>query len=139
MADRKERFLPRAAAVELRFRDESHPSDHATYLWYDPANPRLKMVVIVSGCLGCVEANLDPRRPDPAGDLPGSATSTYRISPWKLAFSGRIAGDPYPMNGLVVVLSRKGAVAGSEIVQLWLPKAQHALATTILNSFGTHS
>jgi hypothetical protein len=121
-----------------RFRDASSPSDHATYLWYDPANPLHKLYVTVSGCVGCVETNLDPHRPNPQGELPQNTQHTHWLGPWKLAFSAFTTDNPYPENGLVIVLNRGGAVAGSEIVQLWLPESQHALATQILNSFRAH-
>jgi hypothetical protein len=122
-----------------RYRDASYPSDHSTYLWYDPANPLRKMIITMSGCVGCVDTNFDPHRPNPKGELPIDATGLYWISPWKLAFSGYVTDDPYPENGLVIVLQQQHAVAGSAIVQLWLPSSQHALATRILNSFSAHA
>jgi hypothetical protein len=118
-----------------RFRDASYPSDHATFLWYDPTNPLRKLLVVVSGCVGCVSTNLDGRHPYPQGELPDEATNTYRISPWKLAFSGYTTDDPYPENGLVVVLAHGGRIVGSAIARLWLPQREHGLATRILNSF----
>jgi hypothetical protein len=118
-----------------RYRNASYPSDHATYLWYDPTNPLRKLLVTVSGCIGCVETNFDPHRPNPKGELPSYATGLYWISPWKLAFSGYVNDDPFPANGLVVVLDYNGRVAGSAIAELWLPTSQHSLATRMLNSF----
>jgi hypothetical protein len=120
-----------------RYRNASYPSDHSTYLYWDPANALRKLIVVASGCVGCVSKNLDPNRPDPSGMLPDWASSTYRISPWKLAFSGYTNDDPYPANGLIVVNKYQGQVSGSMIAELWLPKSQHSLATTILNSFST--
>lgn len=122
-----------------RYRNASYPSDHSTYLWYDPANALRKLLITVSGCIGCVETNFDAHRPNPKGELPSYATGLYWISPWKLAFSGYVADDPYQANGLVVVLNRKGNVSGSEIAELWLPASQHSLATRILNSFSARA
>jgi hypothetical protein len=117
-----------------RFRDASYPSDHSTHLWYDPANPLRKLLVVVSGCVGCVEKNFDPHRPNPAAEVPRGAT-TFRISPWKVAFSTYTSDDPYPENGVVVVLHRSAAIDGSAIAKLWLPQREHATATAVLNSF----
>ena len=80
-----------------------------------------------------------PTARNPQGELPQYVQNTHWLSPWKLAFSAFTTDDPYPENGLVIVLDRGGNVAGSEIVQLWLPANQHALATQILNSFHAHA
>lgn len=121
-----------------RVRTASTVGDHVTYFWYDPTNPLRKMLVTISACVGCVETNFDPHRPNPKGELPEYTSGLYWISPWKLAFSAYTTDDPYPENGLVIVLSRNGNVAGSAITQLWLPQSQHRLATQILNSFSAH-
>lgn len=117
-----------------RFRNASYPSDHATHLWYDPANALRKLIVTLSGCQGCVE-NGSPDRPNPAGELPQGVVSTYRIDARKLAFEAYTTDDPYPENGVVIVTERGGHVTGSIILQLWLPQSQHNLATYILNNF----
>ena len=118
-----------------RFRDASYPSDHATHLWYDPANALRKLEVVISGCVGCVETNFDPHRPNPLAEVPQGATKKHWLSPWKVAFVNYALDDPYPANGIVVVLNRHGNVAGSAIAQLWLPSSEHATATAVLNSF----
>jgi hypothetical protein len=118
-----------------RFRDASYPSDHATHLWYQPSNALLKMSVVLSDCVGCVSQNLDDTKPNPRGELPQGVVSTYRISKWVLAYEAFSSDDPYPDNGMVIVTHRGARVTGSVIVGLWLPQRQHALATTILNSF----
>lgn len=117
-----------------RFRDASYPSDHATHLWYEPSNPLRKMLVTLSGCIGCVSTN-NYTTPNPRGELPGDATTTYRLTPWKLAFSGFGTDDPYPSNGFVEVTHTSRGIDGSVIVELWLPQSQHLVATAILNSF----
>jgi len=116
------------------FRDASYPSDHFTHLWYLPSNPLLKLEVVGSGCVGCVSKNLNPRIPDPTGELPQGVASSYRISPWVLAYTNYASDDPYPDNGLIIVTRYKGTVSGYERFDLWLPASQHKLATTILNS-----
>lgn len=118
-----------------RFRNASYPSDHATHLWYDPNNPLRKMLVTLSGCIGCVTTNNYTTTPNPRGELPGDASTTYRLSPWKLAFSGFSTDDPYPLNGFVDVTHTSRGIDGSVIVELWLPQSQHLTATAILNSF----
>jgi len=120
--------------VGWRFKNESYPSDHATHLWYDPANRRKKLLVVVSGCVGCVSKS-NATVPNPQGGLPRGVTSTYRISPGKLAFAASSAADPYPDNGVVIVTRHGKTISGSIVLQLWLPAAQHGLATYILDNF----
>ena len=38
-------------------------------------------------------------------------------------------------NGIAIVTRQNGRIDGYVSVELWLPPSQHALATTILNSF----
>jgi hypothetical protein len=73
---------------------------------------------------------------------PASAVSdavrTHRISRDVLAFEGPYnqAEAGYDDNGLVIITRRRnGQIDGYVRVDLWLSYAQHALATTILNSF----
>ena len=120
--------------VTWRFKDASYPSDHATQLWYDPANPLKKLGVVVSGCVGCVSRH-NYTDPYPQGELPQGVTGTYRISPGKLAFTAYATDDPYPENGMVIVTRHGRAISGSIILQLWLPASQHKLATYILDNF----
>jgi hypothetical protein len=117
-----------------RFRNASYPSDHATHLWYDPANPLRKLLITISGCVGCVSTHNDTA-PYPQGELPQGVTRTYRISPGKLAFAAYSTDDPYPENGVVIITRRNHAIDGSIILQLWLPSSQHQLATYILDNF----
>lgn len=127
-------LLPRG----WRFADATYPSDHATHLWFDPRNALRKMVVVASGCVGCVSKNFDGRTPNPAGMLPANATHVHRISPYVLSFTTQWSGDPYdpyPDSGLVIVTHKAGRITGSIRVELWLPASQHALTTRILNSF----
>jgi hypothetical protein len=61
--------------------------------------------------------------------------SKLSLSRWEVAFTARGGGDPYPDNGIVIVLHRGSHVEGYVQVQLWLPASEHSAATTILNSF----
>ncbi|MGA2006132.1 MAG: hypothetical protein ABSH27_01045 [Solirubrobacteraceae bacterium] len=125
-----------AYSVELpigwHFKNESYPSDHATHLWSDPADARRKLEVVLSGCVGCASRGTQP---NPIGGLPAGVLSKLSLSRWEVAFTARGGGDPYPDNGIVIVMHRGSQVEGYVQVQLWLPASQHAAATTILNSF----
>jgi len=129
----------RTYSVELptgwRYRDVSYPSDHATQLWWTPSDPLARLIVVLSGCIGCVSTN-DYTTPNPAGAAAG-AVSTYRISPDVLAFTGGFAEDEadYEDNGLVIVTTQNGRIDGYIRADLWLPPGERTLATAILNSF----
>jgi hypothetical protein len=118
-----------------KFRNASYPSDHATHLWYDPANPLEKMQVVLSACVGCADQNLNPAVPDPAQLVPAGAASQTPVSPWAEQFRTYTSDDPYPDNGEIIVLQADGHVAGYDQIQLWLPASRHNQAAAILRSF----
>jgi hypothetical protein len=115
-----------------RFANASYPSDHATHLWFDPADALRKMLVVLSGCAGCAETN---GHPTPAAGVPQGATSVKRLSASEDVFANFTEDDPWVANGVSIVIRQNGRIDGYVSVELWLPPAQHALATTILNSF----
>lgn len=118
-----------------RFRDATTPSDHSTHLWSNPNDALSKMQVVFSGCVGCAE-DMNTGAPNPDALLPPNTVSHVRLNKWATAFEAYDTDDPYPNNGLIIVLrDSTGAVAGYASVNLWLPETSHALATTILNSF----
>ena len=118
-----------------RFRDASYPSDHATHLWWNPVDPLQKLEVVLSACVGCATRNLDPYQPNPRGLVPTGATAV-RLSIWTYAYQIYGSDNPFPDNGVVTVThDSRGRVNGWARADLWLPRSQHALATTILNSF----
>jgi hypothetical protein len=124
-------------SVELppawRFANASYPSDHATHLWFDPANALRRMIVVLSGCVGCAERN---GAPNPEGGVPAGATHVVRLSASEVAFEQfTAADDPWLANGISVVMRQHGAIVGYATAEVWLPPAQHPLATAILNSF----
>ncbi len=127
------------------FTNESYPSDHSTYLWTDPTDPLSRVEVLASGCVGCVSnVNTGYNEIEPAQALPTGVTASTSISPCKVAYAATFSGDDtatsvpadsYPDNGLIVVIDDGGRPGGYFKVDLWLPGTQHALATSILNSF----
>jgi hypothetical protein len=123
-------------SVELpstwRFANASYPSDHATHLWFDPVNALRKMLVVLSGCAGCAETD---GQPNPAAGVPQYATKVERLSASEDAFEDFTDDDPWVADGISIVIRQKGRIDGYASVELWLPPRQHALATTILNSF----
>jgi hypothetical protein len=125
-----------AYTVELpstwRFANASYPSDHATHLWFDPANALRKMLVVLSGCVGCAQTD---GRPNPAAGVPQGATNVRRVSPSEDLFEQFTDDDPFIANGLSIVTREDGRIDGYVSVELWLPPSEHSLATTILDSF----
>jgi hypothetical protein len=115
-----------------RFANASYPSDHATHLWFDPANALRKMLVVLSGCAGCAQTDGQPK---PAAGLAQHATDVKRLSASVDAFQDFTDDDPWVANGISIVTRQDGRIDGYVSVELWLPPRQHALATTILNSF----
>jgi hypothetical protein len=115
-----------------RFANASYPSDHATHLWFDPANALRKMLVVLSGCTGCAETN---GQPNPKAGVPADATSVVRLNSSEDAFQLFTDDDPWTANGISLLIRDNGRIEGYASVELWLPPGQHALATTILNSF----
>ena len=115
-----------------RFANASYPSDHATHLWFDPVNALRKMLVVVSGCVGCAEAN---GQPNPAAGVPQDATHVERLNSSEDAFEEFTDDDPWVANGISIVARKNGRIDGYVSVELWLPPRQHALATSVLNSF----
>ena len=127
------------------FTNESYPSDHSTYLWTDPTDQLSRVEVVASGCVGCVSnVNTGYNKIEPAEALPSGVTASTSISACKVAYVAKYSGDDtassvpadsYPDNGLIVVIDKSGEPGGYFEVDLWLPTSQHALATSILNSF----
>ena len=127
------------------FANESYPSDHSTYLWTDPTDPLSRIEVVVSGCVGCISnVKTGYNKIEPAEALPSGVTASTSISACKVAYVAKYSGDntatsvpadSYPDNGLIVVIDNSGQPGGYFEVDLWLPSVQHALATSILNSF----
>ncbi len=127
------------------FTNETYPSDHSTYLWTDPADQLSRVEVTASGCVGCVSnVNGGDNEILPAEALPSGATGSTSISTCKVGYVATYSGDDtatsvppdsYPDNGLVVVIDMGGRPDGYFRVDLWLPAGQHALASSILNSF----
>jgi len=114
-----------------RFANASYPSDHVTHLWFDPANALRKMLVVVSGCV-CAGPN---GQPDPGVGVPANPIHVVRLTRTQDAFQVFTDDDPWVANGLSIDILRNAKPAGYASVELWLPPGQHALATTILNSF----
>ena len=127
------------------FTNESYPSDHSTYLWSDPTDQLSRVEVVGSGCVGCVSnPNTGYNKIEPAEALPSGVISSAPISTCKVAYVATYSGDytatsvpadSYPDNGMIVVIDESGKPGGYFRIDLWLPSVQHALATSILDSF----
>jgi hypothetical protein len=114
-----------------RFANASYPSDHVTHLWFDPANALRRLLVVVSGCV-CARPN---GRPDPAAGVPANPLHVVPLSGTEDAFEVFTDDDPWVADGLSIDILSRGRPAGYASVEVWLPPGEHALATTILNSF----
>ncbi len=112
-----------------RVRNASYPSDHATIRWSDPADGAETVQIVFSGCYGCSHTlTTGAPRPTVGGNL--RVSSTYVISPTRLAYAAVSPGDAYPDNGLVIVTTQ-----GFTQIDCWLPQSEHHIATLILNSY----
>jgi hypothetical protein len=68
--------------------------------------------------------------------VPAGATHVVRLSASEVAFEQfTSADDPWLANGISIVMRHDGAIVGYATAEVWLPPAQHSLATAILNSF----
>lgn len=102
--------------------------------WFNPATPRQKLEVYISPAVGATK-NPQTGQLDVKHLVPKGASSDI-INPWKAAFQRSSQGDPYPDNGIVIITPPGSARPNGYIqVDLWLPAADHGLATQILNSF----
>lgn len=145
-----------------QFVDESYPSDHGTYVWYNPQDKQQRIEIVGSGCAGCVSniTGTDAYTiPVPTGGLPAASgnpagpepvvgpavDSTTPVSACQLNFhSTTFQGDytaqlfppsSLPDNGRVLV-SRlpTGRVTGFARIDVWLPASEQAEAQQIAGS-----
>jgi hypothetical protein len=123
----------RGYTVELpstwRFANASYPSDHATHLWFDPQNALRRLLVVLSGCAGCAQQE------GARAGVPAGASGVERLTGSTDAFQDFTDDDPWIANGISIVAREHGEIDGYVTVEVWLPPDQHALATTILDSF----
>ena len=122
------------------YRDATYPSDHSTELWTAPGDPKSRLEVNVSGCVGCVERESCTLKstgcgPYPAADVPHGTISKRAVGKWAEEFVARVPGSPYLDRGLVVIRHQGNAIRDWAFVQLWLPAAQKQLADSILAGF----
>lgn len=102
--------------------------------WFNPATPLEKLEVYISPAVG-VTKNPQTGQLDVKHLVPKGAASDI-INAWKAGYQTVSRGDPYPDNGIVIITPPGSAQPNGYIqVDLWLPAADHGLATQILNSF----
>jgi hypothetical protein len=125
--------------------DESYPSDHSTYLWYNPQDEQQRVEFYGSGCVGCVSnvTGTDAYTiPMPSGGLPTGVVSTTPVSGCQLGFlsttfTGDYTAQPFPPSSLPdtgqVLVSRfpSGRVTGYARIDVWLPTSNHVEAQAI--------
>ena len=95
--------------------------------------------------MGCVSnPTTGYNKIEPAEALPSGVAASTAISTCKVAYVAKYSGDytatsvpadSYPDNGMIVAIDKSGQPGGYFKVDLWLASAQHALATSILDSF----
>jgi hypothetical protein len=126
-----------------RFVDASYPSDHSTHIWYDPANPLKRLIVVRSACAGCIAGITDFRRMSEAkirSHLPGHPLRIWIDGPLRVRFLSYDT-DPwnnvYPDNGLFLVGHDIGSFKSlpAIYVHLWLPQRERSTALRILKNF----
>jgi hypothetical protein len=86
--------------------------------WVDPTDRGQKLVITVSRCAACVTSG---GKPHPRAVVPRYATTTH-VASGVAMFVGHVRGDSYTEHGLVVIRrDRAGSIAGSFVLQLWMP------------------
>lgn len=118
-----------------RYRDASYPSDHATYYYWNPDNALEQLVIVQSGCVGCVTKNNDGIHPDPSGEFPLNVTAQREVSPYEIRYRAYGTRSPYPTDGFVYVTHTDKGIDGSIIFALDLPETKTPLAERIIDSF----
>jgi tRNA A-37 threonylcarbamoyl transferase component Bud32 len=111
---------------------ESSPEGTTTDLWQGPSSSE-KLQVVTNDCGSCAEADGAPSARPLA--LPPGTTSSFEINSLATGFEARVAGNPNPDNGVIVVTRDGSAAAGYAQVDLWLPASLHDMASQILDSF----
>lgn len=114
-----------------KHKDETYPSDHSTDVFYDPAHPASKLVLINSGCAGCAGES----KRSPLNVLPEGAFNAKLMGKDAATYQRRMHGGPYLGNG-VAYIPKNPAQSGPGYVtaEIYLPASQHDLATAILNN-----
>jgi hypothetical protein len=122
------------------YRDATYPSDHSTEFWTDPADPKSRLELNVSGCIGCVKQpscmlHETDCGPDPAAEVPHGTLSKRSLGKWAEEFVARVPGSPYLDRGLVVIGHSGSTIRDWAYVELWLPASRKQLAGSILAGF----
>jgi hypothetical protein len=119
---------------DWHYRDVTYVSDHSTDIWWTSRDPLARVVVVLSGCRGCVMTASGAPRPGAA--LPTSYRKT-RLSRDVVAFSGPYeqAEANYEDSGRVFIFRSHGEISGYIRIDVWLSDSNRALAARILSSF----
>ncbi|MDR0345987.1 MAG: DUF4850 domain-containing protein [Nocardiopsaceae bacterium] len=116
-----------------RYRNETQPSDHTTDVFYDPADPGRRLVLVASNCAGCA-ANSGGTGRSPLNVLPAGSFRASRLSAVAAAYERKLPGNRYPGNGLAEIPRSQQSASGFITAEVYLPAGSHGLATAILNS-----
>jgi hypothetical protein len=125
-----DRILVPASWIE---HDEIPGGSSETAIFGDPTSASM-LVLGLNACALC--GFTSSGQPRPQNYLPGSGvTSSTLVNSYRLAYSQQAQVQGYITDGLIVdLLNAAQQPNGSITVAVTLPVAQHALATTILNS-----
>jgi hypothetical protein len=115
------------------FADESIPSDHNDWIYYDPANPAARFEFSGSGCGGCIHPGGDDTKPA-TPVLPGDVTRTVRLDGGAAIAFTEPPADGYAVNGVARLQGKPSNPDGYAITRVALPPADAAEATRILDS-----
>jgi hypothetical protein len=119
------------------FADETIPSDHDDLVFYDPANPAARIEYTATGCVGCIEIDVNAPTPraSAAVGVPGDAVRYDVYNGGLTAGFEETHADGYAVNGVVQVFGTVSSPAGYAVYRVSLPPADTALATKILDSY----
>jgi hypothetical protein len=118
-----------------QFANTSVPSDHQTNTWSDPSDASTSLVVVLSGCEGCVTTTPGSNTPDPNEVLPAGATVTQTVQPWQIYYTDAASPSGYTDFGTILVTHNGTAITGYVKLDLVLPASGSAAAHAVLASF----
>ena len=118
-----------------RYRDAGSEGNHVSYYYWNPDNALKQLVIVQSGCVGCVTKNADGIHPNPSGEFPLNVTDQREVSPYETRYRAYGTRSPYPTDGFVYVTHTDKGINGSIVFALDLPETQKPLAERIIDSF----
>jgi hypothetical protein len=117
------------------YANKTIPSDHITNVWTDPATPGQKLIVVASGCIGCVETSIKDRSPNASKVMPAGAQVGSQPDPYTVDYQAPSTSSGMVDYGQVLILHRGSVVTGYVRLDAELPSGDQQLADRMFNGF----